>query len=67
MITSGSYSLPLGYSDPSVRGFGLYENHGRGKVFIPARLGDKDEGLYFYNFGTIKVVNGGRLVPAGFE
>gem|GEM_PF-4050969 len=32
-----------------VDGFGIYENYGTGKVFIPALLGTKDEGWYFYN------------------
>lgn len=32
-----------------VDGFGVYENYGSGKVFIPALLGTSDEGWYFYN------------------
>ena len=32
-----------------VDGFGVYENHGSSKVFIPALLGTMDEGWYFYN------------------
>ena len=29
--------------------FGIHPNHGRGKVFIPAKIGTIDEGWYFHN------------------
>jgi hypothetical protein len=32
-----------------VDGFGIHENYGAGKVFIPALIGTADEGWYFYN------------------
>jgi len=35
--------------EPFDDGFGVHENQGGGKVFIPALLGTMDEGWYFYN------------------
>ena len=32
-----------------VDGFGIHENYGSGKVFIPGLIGTMDEGWYFYN------------------
>jgi hypothetical protein len=35
--------------EPFVDGFGIFENYGAGKVFIPSPLGSADEGWFFYN------------------
>jgi hypothetical protein len=53
-FTSHQSTFRLPYSsilrlESFVDGFGVYENHGRGKVFVPGLLGTMDEGWYFYN------------------
>ncbi len=55
IIFSGQqYNFRLPYSsilrlESFVDGFGVHENYGKGKVFIPALIGSMDEGWYFYN------------------
>ena len=53
-FTSHKTSFRLPYKsiiriESFVDGFGIYESHGTGKVFIPGKLGTMEEGWYFYN------------------
>jgi hypothetical protein len=54
LFSGQTHNFRLPYSsilriEPFVDGFGIHENHGSGKVFIPAPLGTEDEGWYFHN------------------